>query len=154
MTDTASAFEATFSDFKIVKGRKVAQVVLEVPLESADRALNVLGGVPRPDAECWVGVARIQSPQRRQAPPQQNGRKQPSVRAALLCRQVDFQMWVGEKSGQLGQTEESAAHWLRKSCGVFSRSTFDTDADARARFELLENQFLADTGRSASPERR
>jgi hypothetical protein len=57
---TAAAFEATFSDFKIIRGRKVAQVVLEVPLEAADTALRVLGGVPRPDAECWVAVARLQ----------------------------------------------------------------------------------------------
>ncbi len=35
---------ATFSDFRLVKGRKVCQLVCEVPLEQADAALAALGG--------------------------------------------------------------------------------------------------------------
>jgi hypothetical protein len=168
---TAAAFEATFSDFKIIRGRKVAQVVLEVPLEAADTALRVLGGVPRPDAECWVAVARLQrsgaqAHEPGNAPPAggTEGRSRPervpfrekpaSVRAALMCRDFTFQTWVGEQKRQPGQSETDCANWLRDKCGVFSRATFDTDRDARARFELLENQFLADTGRVAAPERR
>ena len=38
----------TFSDFKIVRGRKVAQLVIEVPLEKANEVLAALGGVPQP----------------------------------------------------------------------------------------------------------
>lgn len=54
-----TAFKGEFSDFKIVKTRSVCQIVLEIPLEQADDALAVLGGVPRPDRQVWVAVARL-----------------------------------------------------------------------------------------------
>lgn len=57
-----SAFKATFADFRLIKGRKVAQVIVEVPLEEADNALAALGGLPRPDLDRWVAVARLNSP--------------------------------------------------------------------------------------------
>lgn len=58
MTD-AAAFEATFTDWRLIKGRKVVQVVLEVPLELADRAYQALGGMPDPAGSVWVAVARL-----------------------------------------------------------------------------------------------
>ena len=54
-----AAFQATYSDFKLIKGRKCAQIILEVDIERADAALEALGGVPQPHRETWVGVARI-----------------------------------------------------------------------------------------------
>lgn len=56
-----TAISATFSDFRIVKGRKVAQLIFETPLEAADEALRMLGGLPRPDAERWVGIAPLKA---------------------------------------------------------------------------------------------
>jgi hypothetical protein len=56
MTD---AFRATYSDWKVVKGRKVIQVVLELPLEAADQAYQVLGGMPMAANEIWCAVARL-----------------------------------------------------------------------------------------------
>jgi hypothetical protein len=54
-----AAFSASYSDFRIIKGRKVVQVVLELPLEAAGHAWNVLGGVPDPSKETWFAVARL-----------------------------------------------------------------------------------------------
>lgn len=54
-----AAFKASFADFRLIKGRKVAQVIVEVPLEEADNALAALGGLPRPDVDRWVAVARL-----------------------------------------------------------------------------------------------
>jgi hypothetical protein len=54
-----NAFQATYSDFKLVKTRKVVQIVLEVPVEHANIVLDVLGGMPDPSKESWVGVALI-----------------------------------------------------------------------------------------------
>ena len=51
------AIRATYSDVKLVKTRKVFQLIFEVPIEDADNALRVLGGLPRPAAERWVGIA-------------------------------------------------------------------------------------------------
>ena len=54
-----TAFQATYSDWKLIRSRKVVQVVLEVPIEQADEAYQVLGGMPNPASETWVGVARL-----------------------------------------------------------------------------------------------
>ena len=54
-----TAFQATYSDFKLVKTRKVVQIVLEVPLEAAGHAYNVLGGMPTFGNEQWFAVARL-----------------------------------------------------------------------------------------------
>ena len=40
-----AAIKATFSDFKLIKTRKVAQLVMEIPVEQADAALKALGGL-------------------------------------------------------------------------------------------------------------
>jgi hypothetical protein len=58
---TAAAFRATFTDWRLIKGRKVVQVVLEVPVESADQAYQVLGGMPNPAESVWCAVARLQT---------------------------------------------------------------------------------------------
>lgn len=52
---------ASFSDFKLIKGRKVCQLVCEVPLEQADAALAALGGLPNPHAERWVGIVPLKA---------------------------------------------------------------------------------------------
>jgi hypothetical protein len=59
MTDEPAAIQASFSDFRLIKGRKTAQLILEIPIEGADAALAALGGIPQPHSERWVGVARL-----------------------------------------------------------------------------------------------
>jgi hypothetical protein len=59
MSDQPAAIQATFADFRLIKGRKQAQLVLEIPIEEADNALAVLGGIPQPQSDCWVAVARL-----------------------------------------------------------------------------------------------
>lgn len=58
--DTPAAFSATYSDLKLIKTRKVVQFVFEVPLEAAEHAMNVLGGMPSPMSEKWFAIARLQ----------------------------------------------------------------------------------------------
>lgn len=55
----AAIIRGTFADFKLIKGRKVAQVVIEVPIEEADAALRALGGVPMPHLDRWCAVALL-----------------------------------------------------------------------------------------------
>lgn len=55
----AAAFQATYSDFRLVRSRKVVQFVFEVPLEAANYACDVLGGMPNPAAETWCAIARL-----------------------------------------------------------------------------------------------
>lgn len=54
-----AAFTATFADWKLVKTRGVVQLVFEVPVEKADAAYNVLGGMPDAAQERWFAIARL-----------------------------------------------------------------------------------------------
>lgn len=152
-----AAFKATFSDFRLVKGRKVAQIVVEVPIEEADNALKALGGIPRPDLERWVAVARLSPGAGSTVAPSQKGHEgpsrattegepapagpltapgetkggwyalKPSARAALLCKEVQFQHWAAKLYGLPAPllTSDEAAGWLRDKIGVRSRADLD-----------------------------
>jgi len=137
---TAAAFRATFSDFRIVKGRKMAQIVLETPLEEADAALEVLGGVPRPDAERWVAVARLETQPAKVEKPKRE--RLMSERAAMLCQSPAFIDWFRKHPiGKAGAHIEDPVEFFRLVMGIRSRSEFDTNHSARARFETLEKEY-------------
>ena len=55
-----AAFRASYSDWKLIRTRKIVQIVLEVPVEEADVAYQVLGGMPNPAESFWCAVARLQ----------------------------------------------------------------------------------------------
>jgi hypothetical protein len=55
-----AAFTATYSDLKVVRTRQVVQFIFEVPIEAADHACNVLGGMPSPMDERWFAIARME----------------------------------------------------------------------------------------------
>lgn len=131
MTD--AAFQGTFADFKIVKSRGVAQFTVETPLTSADAALAALGGVPRPDAEVWVAIARLVV-----KPAPDKPERSASQRAWALCQSMRFGEWIGET---LSGNPEYVAETLRHKLGIKSRSELDTDPAARARFEQLEAEY-------------
>jgi len=52
------AFEASFHNTKYVHGRKVMQVILEVPIERAAEVHEVIG-YPDPSTSTWVAVAPL-----------------------------------------------------------------------------------------------
>ncbi len=159
-----AAFTATFCDFRLVKGRKQAQLVFEVPLESADAALKALGGVPMPDESRWFAIARMQTtPSGAQAhepgnPPagEHEGNARPerrrfrelplSQQAALLCQDVAFQRWMGTRGRPEMSAEDTARH-LREKLHVQSRAELDTDTKAAAQFADIRDQFEREAGR-------
>lgn len=57
---TQSAFTATFSDWKVIKTRGAVQLVFERPIEKADEAYQVLGGMPIAAQERWCAIARLE----------------------------------------------------------------------------------------------
>src|SRR6185295_12913628 len=56
---TAAAFQAAYSDFKLIKTRGVVSISFEVPVAQAQQALDVLGGMPVAASEIWCGIARM-----------------------------------------------------------------------------------------------
>lgn len=168
-----AAFKATFSDFRLVKGRKVAQIVVEVPIEEADNALKALGGIPRPDLERWVAVARLSPgafipksealasadgegapPQKQPTPAPGEARKEYTLanRVGMTCADKRFQDWLYSK-GRVTGSAEDAAHWVRHECGVKSRTEILPGTEAAARWTKLETQYLLETGQMAEQRR-
>ena len=147
------AFSATYSDWKLIRTRAVVQIVLEVPIEDADHAYNVLGGMPNSAREIWVGVARfvnaggaprpstLAADDRASAPASRHGepapdsntparaRKSwhemtPTMQTGVLCADKSFQKWLGVNN------ETDAAILIRGRCGVNSRKDIQLTTNA------------------------
>lgn len=148
-----AAISGTFADFRTVKGRKVAQLVIEVAIEHADDALRALGGVPRPDDPKWVAIARLD--QTKAVPERPSARKAwadlpPSQQAAIRCTELDFKRFIhGKWDHNLVATDEDAAQAVRDLCRVSSRKDLDANHKARVLWHQLDREFLQATGRLA-----
>lgn len=141
---TAAAVSCTFSDFRIVKGRKVVQIILECPLEQADHALLALGGIPMPDQTRWVAVARMQSPAPEPAKEPRPWKSLPYCQqASIRINDPKFREWL-----QLSSVEE-ADQWVKARCGVGSKR--DLDGIGRTSWEALDREYMIATGLMVEP---
>lgn len=125
------AIQARYADWRPVKGRKVLQIVLEVPLEQQGEVLNMIGA-PLPDRDLWVAVA-VLSDQKNDS--HKGG---PLARSAgILCSEGAFQRWC-DASDPCG-----AADFVRMRCGIESRVDLDHDAEAARKFRDLKSEYEA-----------
>ena len=138
-----AAIKATFADFKLIKGRKCAQLVFEVPLEAADAALATLGGLPRPDAERWFAIARLDLSKTATAAPSEpeKVRKpfetlQAPQQAALRSNDPNFQRFIRAVDA------DDAADLIRNHCGIKSRAELATNDNAAKAWRALDDEFF------------
>lgn len=168
MTDLA-VIQATFCDFRIVKGRKQAQLVFELPLEMAQDAITKLG-MPQPSDPAWCAIALLN--REAAAPPspdksaaarergkeqyrQKDAMEQAAVRAVLLCKDKTFQQWMAElrdASWHATKGEEYCSAQMRNYLEIASRRDIGSNDRAYQAFLALETQFKMDAGQMA--ERR
>lgn len=136
-----------YADFKLVKTRSVCQLVVEIPIEQAEIAVRMFG-IPRGGAEIWVAVARLeQAPPKPVASPKERVRfhtLKPSAQAALKCEDVEFWEWlsVGDGEGPVVNNTDEAALAVRAACQVGSRSEFDSNPEAAARWQDLLRRYV------------
>lgn len=152
MTD-AAAISGTFAEFKTVKTRSVAQIVVEVAIEDADRALKALGGVPQPGQEKHVAVARMTAQREvSDAEPIKERRKfedlKRSQQAGMLCQDARFQTFMKEVHNAditaYGDEmrDRCCATSVRQFCGVNTRAAFDTNELAAAKWDTLHSEYV------------
>jgi hypothetical protein len=142
MTDQPAAIQATFADFRLIKGRKQAQLVLEIPIEEADNALAVLGGIPQPQSDCWVAVARLNGvakPEPKLKEKQKWEDLKLSMQAGIRCEEKAFHDYLGVTRG----SAEQAAAEVRNICGVDSRSGLNDNPAAAAKWNDLDRSYQA-----------
>jgi hypothetical protein len=140
MTDNAAAIRATFSDFRLIKGRKQAQLILEVPIEEADNAIAALGGIPQPHSDRWVAVARLNGVEKPEPEPKEKRRWEDlelSMQAGIRCEELAFQSFLGSHSSA------EAAENIRNRCGVGSRSGLNNNPLAAEKWKELDRSYQA-----------
>ena len=140
MTDSA-AIKATFSDFQLVKTRKLAKLIFEVPIEEADKALRVLGGLPRSDAERWVGIALLDVKIAEVAGVNNTRRAFCDLpfpqQAAIKSNDTTFQLWMSVHY----DFGNDCADAIRNYCGVSSRADILPWTEAGQKWVALLREF-------------
>ncbi len=157
-----TAFKATYSDIKLVKTRKVVQFVFEVPVEAADNAMRLLGGMPRPDQEQWVGIAPITEEAATRAPTPADKPKRRMAdlsraqQAGILCSEPQFTNFLARYHEMKVRPEqtiaEAAAEFVRSYCKVTSRAFLDSEPDRGEVWDQLRTEFDAWTGKIGWPD--
>jgi hypothetical protein len=144
MSDKAAAIRGTFSDFRLIKGRKCAQVIVEIPIEEADAALSVLGGIPQPASERWIALAPLNVTSIK---PQKERRRyedlKSAMQAGIRCTEPAFWRFINECHPAWNtRCEEHAADFVRDFCRVGSRSSLNLDPRAAAKWQELDAAYM------------
>ena len=143
------AIEAEFADFKIIKTRSVAQIILEVPIELADKALHELGGVPQPASNQRVAVAALNADRviTQEKPKQRFEDFKLAKQAGILCGDAAFINFLSE----VYNWKSDPPNFIYVKCNIDSRRELDTNSAAAAKFKALQTDFMAWSGRIAKP---
>ncbi len=145
---SAAAFQGTFSDFKLIRGRKCAQIVIEVPLEQADAALQALGGLPNPADERWVAVARLhaEAKQEQREEPTEGRRwhQMPAAsQIALACQSESFREFLTLRYRASGLVDAATCdHWIKAHLGVDSKREVTPASESFATWTELYGNYL------------
>lgn len=130
-----AAMQADYCDLRFIKGRKVCQIVLELPIEAGAQFVSMFG-TPDPSKTIPVGIARIDPT----AKPERKGGKL-ARRAGILCSTIGFTKFLDE-TYRPGDGNDPA-NFVRNYCGVESRADLDHNESAAHLFHNLELSFNA-----------
>jgi hypothetical protein len=162
-----AVISGTYSDFKIIRSRKVAQIIIEVPIVG-DQALITALGLPNPAEEVWVAVARLQAttlakkpePAPAASPGSFEAIREKALKeigakpsrpfsslpypqqAALRCQDVSFRNFLRHKGWLDGMDgAEEAAQVVRNLCEVGSRSDIRPGTKAEKLWLRLNTEY-------------
>lgn len=137
-----AAISGDYTDLRFVKGRKVAQIIVEIPIEAAGQFVEAFG-TPMPDRNVPVALALIdmsvlprinlqtEPPLKEQlkASVEHEKRKWSELsraqQAGIACNEQAFQRYLNEEHSYDCSTPEKAAEAVRAICGVESRADLD-----------------------------
>ena len=128
----------TYSDFRLIKTRKVAQMVVEFPIEQGQSFVSRFG-LPDTHEDKWVAVAWLKS-----EAVESNGRATKAIQqAGILCKDIAFGTWLRDtKKMDINPADESQVQdALRAILGVSSRADMRTNDQALAVWERLYDQY-------------
>lgn len=140
-----AAIQGSYADLRFVKGRKVCQIVIEIPIEAGDQFVSIFGA-PNPESEIPVAIARLDraaAPKQIEKPRRPMGELPYAQQAALHCNDKRFQRFLYEE-GLAAEPSETAAAWaVRTQCGVDSRADISSNGIAIDNWRKLVDRFDA-----------
>lgn len=140
--ETPCVIEATWHDWRTVKGRKMLQLVFEIPIEKQGEVLTLLGH-PEPSGSKWCMIALKAPVKPAQARVTEKPERSLAERCAILCSDVRFLRWISESWGVRPTLSPAAAdRALKDRLGIDSKTELNEDApnfnaEAAANFKLL-----------------
>lgn len=155
MSDTA-VIAGEFCTFRHVQGRKVLQIVIEVPAEAAGSVFAKLG-MPGSGEGIPVAVARLQTAPEPIAKPDAPKERRPfselpySQQAAMRCGEGEFSRFLADKYPThwavavvtSAPEEPCAPIVVRDLCAVASRADIVKGTPAGGKWEAIEAEFYA-----------
>jgi hypothetical protein len=128
--DAPRVIRGVYSDYKPVRGRRVFQLIIEVPIEEAPMVHNVLGEPYGYTVE--VAVARLEATkvEPKDKMPRRFEDMSPATQAALLCGEPLFAAYLRETYHRPITDKEDAAAFVREFCGVRSRADITTGSQS------------------------
>ena len=137
-----AAISGDFATYKHVQGRKILQLVIEVPAEMASAVFAALG-TPGSGEAIPVALARLQTAPEPIAKPEAPKERRSftdlpySQQAAMRCQEPDFQTFLSMR------WDGEPAEIVRERCGVVSRSEIVKGTPAGDKWEALEAEYFA-----------
>jgi len=136
----SAAISGDYVDLKFVKGRKVAQIVIEIPIEAANAFVQAFG-TPSPAEGVPIALARLQTPKSEPevTKPHRRMNELPlSQQAGILCSDKMFGLFIQER---FNQNASYPIEFVRHYCGVSSRALIKPGTPAAAKFFELQGLF-------------
>ncbi len=132
--------QGTYSDLKIVKTRKVVQVIIEIPIEAANTFVEMFG-MPNPAEEVWVAIAELD--RRTMNESEASDATKAVQMAGMLCRNKSFGVWLRDqrKMDVDPSKPESIANALRALLGIKSRREMHNSPEIIVAFNRLKGEF-------------
>ncbi len=139
---TAAVIQAEYADYKRVKGRKVLQLICEVPIEQAPDVHKLFGEPAFGERQINVAIAKLDMVAVQQQPEKPKG-KSYAQQAGICCNEPAFRRFLTEREHQdwpsAGECTDAAmaARTVRFECGVKSRSELIDGTEAGHKWRTL-----------------
>lgn len=148
-----TAFRAVYADWKLVKTRQTVQIIFEVPLQDADAAYEVLGGMPAPATERWFGIAALRGsepakPQPVVDKPPAGAKREwrdlpPSQQAGIRIGEPAFAAYLRENHADEWHETGDADACLKMILRIESKTELKTDPKRMMLWRQLDDHYQA-----------
>ncbi len=143
-----AAITGDYCDLRFVKGRKVAVIHIEIPIEAAGDFVKACG-TPSPATGVPVAIARLKpdakqaEPVKAEKPQRKWGELSRAEQAGIACTEMRFWRFLSDRAQNkitISNADEAATA-VRSICNVCSRAILDNSQTAALAWDSLYSDF-------------